>query len=158
LTENEGIRQHHAGDRRARLVTIGLVAGVFSGLFAIGGGFLIVPAIMLGSSMPILNWRPHKAKCRVNVTQDCQKPRLRGTCKLRGKSSMRRTLVAVISCGVLLTPTFVNAEVQPEKAAVKQATATCRAEVKDRAKYNEMSLWARHKAVKKCVADTLAKH
>ncbi len=71
---------------------------------------------------------------------------------------MRRTLVAVIACGVLLTPTFVNAEARPDKAAVKQATATCRAEVKDRAKYNDMSLWAQHKAVKKCVADTLAKH
>jgi hypothetical protein len=36
-------------------------------------------------------------------------------------------------------------------AAVKQATATCPAEVKEHAKYNEMSLWAQHKAVKKCV-------
>jgi hypothetical protein len=33
-----------------------------------------------------------------------------------------------------------------------------RAEMKDRAKYNEMSMWAQHKAVKKCVADALAKH
>jgi stress-induced morphogen len=32
------------------------------------------------------------------------------------------------------------------------------AEVKEHAKYNEMSLWAQHKAVKKCVADMLAKH
>jgi uncharacterized membrane protein YfcA len=29
--------------------------GAFSGFFGIGGGFLIVPGIMLGSGMPILN-------------------------------------------------------------------------------------------------------
>lgn len=38
-----------------RLVTIGLLVGAFSGFFGIGGGFLIVPGIMLGSGMPILN-------------------------------------------------------------------------------------------------------
>jgi hypothetical protein len=46
----------------------------------------------------------------------------------------------------------------PDKAAVKQATATCKAQVKEQAKYNEMSWYARHKAVKSCVADALAKH
>jgi uncharacterized membrane protein YfcA len=39
----------------ARLVVIGLAAGLVSGFFGIGGGFLIVPGIMLGSGMPILN-------------------------------------------------------------------------------------------------------
>jgi uncharacterized membrane protein YfcA len=38
-----------------RLVVIGLLAGLLSGFFGIGGGFLIVPGIMLGSGMPILN-------------------------------------------------------------------------------------------------------
>ncbi|HUJ99564.1 MAG TPA: sulfite exporter TauE/SafE family protein, partial [Stellaceae bacterium] len=38
-----------------RLIAVGLVAGAISGLFGIGGGFLIVPGIMLGSGMPILN-------------------------------------------------------------------------------------------------------
>jgi len=38
-----------------RLVAIGLLVGAFSGFFGIGGGFLIVPGIMLGSGMPILN-------------------------------------------------------------------------------------------------------
>jgi uncharacterized protein len=38
-----------------RLIGVGLVAGVISGFFGIGGGFLIVPGIMLGSGMPILN-------------------------------------------------------------------------------------------------------
>ena len=39
----------------ARLVAIGLLVGAISGFFGIGGGFLIVPGIMLGSGMPILN-------------------------------------------------------------------------------------------------------
>ena len=39
----------------ARLVFIGLLTGFLSGLFGIGGGFLIVPGIMLGSGMHILN-------------------------------------------------------------------------------------------------------
>ncbi|HWI26548.1 MAG TPA: sulfite exporter TauE/SafE family protein [Stellaceae bacterium] len=38
-----------------RLVSVGLVVGAISGFFGIGGGFLIVPGIMLGSGMPILN-------------------------------------------------------------------------------------------------------
>jgi hypothetical protein len=71
---------------------------------------------------------------------------------------MFRILATIVACGFFLTPTLAKAEDQPDKAAVKQATATCRAEVKERAKYNEMSLYARHKAVKKCVAEALAKH
>jgi len=39
----------------ARLLSVGLVTGLISGFFGIGGGFLIVPGIMLGSGMPILN-------------------------------------------------------------------------------------------------------
>ena len=38
-----------------RLAAIGLFAGGISGFFGIGGGFLIVPGLMLGSGMPILN-------------------------------------------------------------------------------------------------------
>ncbi len=38
-----------------RLIALGLAAGFVSGFFGIGGGFLIVPGIMLGSGMPILN-------------------------------------------------------------------------------------------------------
>ncbi len=38
-----------------RLIAIGLVTGAISGFFGIGGGFLIVPGLMLGSGMPILN-------------------------------------------------------------------------------------------------------
>lgn len=38
-----------------RLVTVGFGVGLLSGFFGIGGGFLIVPGLMLGSGMPILN-------------------------------------------------------------------------------------------------------
>jgi uncharacterized protein len=38
-----------------RLVASGFLVGAVSGFFGIGGGFLIVPGIMLGSGMPILN-------------------------------------------------------------------------------------------------------
>ena len=38
-----------------RLVVVGVIVGAFSGFFGIGGGFLIVPRIMLGSGMAILS-------------------------------------------------------------------------------------------------------
>lgn len=38
-----------------RLIVIGFMVGAASGFFGIGGGFLIVPGLMLGSGMPILN-------------------------------------------------------------------------------------------------------
>jgi hypothetical protein len=43
-------------------------------------------------------------------------------------------------------------------AAMKKATADCKAEVKEKAKYQDMSWLARHKMVKKCVQETLANH
>ena len=38
-----------------RLVFIGAFVGLLSGFFGIGGGFLIVPGIMLGSGMGVIN-------------------------------------------------------------------------------------------------------
>ncbi len=38
-----------------KLVGFGLLAGLLSGFFGIGGGFLIVPALMFAAGMPILN-------------------------------------------------------------------------------------------------------
>jgi hypothetical protein len=38
-----------------RLLLLGLFAGLLSGFFGIGGGFLIVPGLMLATGMPILN-------------------------------------------------------------------------------------------------------
>jgi hypothetical protein len=39
----------------ARLIVLGSLTGALSGLFGIGGGFLIVPGIILGSGMAVLN-------------------------------------------------------------------------------------------------------
>jgi uncharacterized membrane protein YfcA len=38
-----------------RLVGVGFLAGALSGFLGIGGGFLIVPGLMLGSGMPMLS-------------------------------------------------------------------------------------------------------
>ena len=38
-----------------KLLTLGLATGALSGFFGIGGGFLIVPGLMLATGMPILN-------------------------------------------------------------------------------------------------------
>ena len=38
-----------------RLLGIGLLTGALSGFFGIGGGFLIVPGLMLATGMPIIN-------------------------------------------------------------------------------------------------------
>lgn len=37
-----------------RLVGVGFLTGLLSGFFGIGGGFLIVPGLMLGSGMPMI--------------------------------------------------------------------------------------------------------
>ena len=42
-------------DNFPALAALGFAAGALSGFFGIGGGFLIVPALMLATGMPILN-------------------------------------------------------------------------------------------------------
>jgi hypothetical protein len=66
-------------------------------------------------------------------------------------------VVAVLAGGpaLMLTRTAV-AMSAADKAARKQATATCRAQIKEQANYKELSWYARHKAVKSCVKETLA--
>jgi hypothetical protein len=70
--------------------------------------------------------------------------------------------VSAISAGLIVAALVGGAAAAPmsdaDKAAMKQATATCKAQVKEQAQYNEMSLWARHKAVKNCVKDAMAHH
>jgi hypothetical protein len=84
------------------------------------------------------------------------------------EAPMRSNLNAAFSAGIIAVtliagtafmPTLTFAATDADTAAaLKQATADCRAQVKEQAKYNEMSWYARHKAVKNCVKETLAKH
>ena len=55
-----------------------------------------------------------------------------------------------------MTPAAAAPITAAEKAAQKKATAECKAEIKEKAKYEAMSWYARHKAVKNCVREKLA--
>jgi uncharacterized membrane protein YfcA len=46
---------HLSSGNAPRLVGLGLLTGALSGFFGIGGGFLIVPGLMLATGMPIIN-------------------------------------------------------------------------------------------------------
>jgi uncharacterized membrane protein YfcA len=46
---------HMNRDNTPAIVGLGLATGTLSGFFGIGGGFLIVPALMLATGMPIMN-------------------------------------------------------------------------------------------------------
>jgi hypothetical protein len=50
---NEGV--HLSRENLPKLLVLGFLAGLLSGFFGIGGGFLIVPGLMLATGMPILN-------------------------------------------------------------------------------------------------------
>ena len=73
-------------------------------------------------------------------------------------------VISALSAGIITAFIFVNgATLTPAAAAgdadaAKQAKANCKAEVKEHARYNEMSWWAQHKAVQKCIKDALAGH
>jgi hypothetical protein len=56
------------------------------------------------------------------------------------------------------TPTAAASMSDADKAAMKKANDACKAQVKEEARFHEMSWWARHKAVKKCVKDMIAAH
>jgi uncharacterized membrane protein YfcA len=49
----EGVRLGR--DNVGKLLLVGLITGALSGFFGIGGGFLIVPGLMLATAMPIVN-------------------------------------------------------------------------------------------------------
>ncbi len=59
MLRNRGTRQAKAirlnRETFARLGTLGFATGTLSGFFGIGGGFLIVPGLMLATDMPILS-------------------------------------------------------------------------------------------------------
>jgi hypothetical protein len=68
-----------------------------------------------------------------------------------------RLMAAVLICGTAFAPTGVAAATDADTAALQQATATCKAQVKEYARFNETSWYARHKMVKSCIKDALAK-
>jgi hypothetical protein len=68
----------------------------------------------------------------------------------------KRLTAAVLFCGFAFAPYAAAAQTGPDKAALQQASDSCKAQVKEYAKFNETS-WQRHKMVKKCVNDALAK-
>ena len=48
-------RRGYSAATAPKLLVLGLASGALSGFFGIGGGFLIVPGLMLATGMPILN-------------------------------------------------------------------------------------------------------
>jgi hypothetical protein len=66
-------------------------------------------------------------------------------------------MATVLICGTALAPMTAAAATDADKAALRQATAACKTQVKEYAKYNETSWYARHKMVKSCIKDALAK-
>lgn len=66
-------------------------------------------------------------------------------------------IATIILSNATFLPTAVTAAPMSDadKAASKQATATCKAEVKEKARFQEMSWYERHKLVKKCVDEAL---
>jgi hypothetical protein len=69
----------------------------------------------------------------------------------------KRLTAAVLFCGFACAPCAAGAQTGADKATLQHATDSCKAQVKEYAKYNEISWWQRHKMVKKCVNDALAK-
>jgi hypothetical protein len=63
----------------------------------------------------------------------------------------------VLICGTAFAPTAIAAATDADTAALQQATATYKAQVKEYARFNETSWYARHKMVKSCIKDALAK-
>jgi hypothetical protein len=66
-------------------------------------------------------------------------------------------VATALVCGMSFASWTAAAATDEDKAALKQTTATCKAQVKEYAKYNETSWWQRHKMVQKCVKDAGAK-
>jgi hypothetical protein len=76
---------------------------------------------------------------------------------------MSRLIFVLSACLVAAAVSVSAGAFAPAMAAVdadaaKQAKANCKAQVAEYARYHEMSWWARHKAVQKCIKDALAGH
>jgi hypothetical protein len=70
------------------------------------------------------------------------------------------TARAIIAAAFIGATTFIAAPAlaAPDKAAVQDATAKCKAQVNEEAKFKEISWLAKRRMVKKCVNDILAGH
>jgi hypothetical protein len=60
-------------------------------------------------------------------------------------------------CGTVFTSIAAAAASNVDKIALQKATADCRVQVKEYAQYHETSWYARHKMIKSCIKDALAK-
>jgi hypothetical protein len=81
-------------------------------------------------------------------------------CKAKGfpmSKLVEGLITTMFICGLAFAPCAAAAETDTDKAALSQAAASCKIQVKEYAKYNETSWWQRHKMVQKCVKDALAK-
>jgi len=63
----------------------------------------------------------------------------------------------VVICAATYAPFGAVAQTDADKAALQKATAECRAQVKEYAQYHETSWYQRHKMVKSCVKQAVAK-
>jgi hypothetical protein len=79
-------------------------------------------------------------------------------CRLMSRLVTIPSACIVAALVVASAATVTPAAAAPDADALKQATAACEANIKEQAQYQEMSWWAQHKAVKKCITDTLAGH
>ena len=68
------------------------------------------------------------------------------------------TIAGVLIVGAVSMPTQVSAASDGDKPALADATAKCKAQVKEQSQFQETSWYARHKMVKKCVDEALTKH
>ena len=73
---------------------------------------------------------------------------------------MTKLIAAVVTTAIVGAVAYAPisaAAATADNAALKKATADCKAQVKGYTKYHETSWYARHKMVKKCVAEAMAK-
>ncbi len=72
---------------------------------------------------------------------------------------MNKFVVRLAAAAVIGTAAYIplSAAAQSDKAALQKATAECKAQVKEYAQYHETSWYQRHKMVKKCIKQGLAK-
>jgi hypothetical protein len=71
--------------------------------------------------------------------------------------SVARLAAATVIGAVVYAPLGAAAEINADKAAVQKATAECKAQIKEYAQYHETSWYQRHKMVKSCIKQALAK-